>query len=158
MATIADTHTVDWAVSATPKVSLANTNGVNTPTATIHENIRRTLGGSGTADTAGAIDFGGVTDGNPNYLQGTTAGADIGDADSTFIWVKHTGYQWGGNATTLGAVSSDNLHIKVGSEVCAVLKPGEGMVFPLHGAQSGSAWKAFKAAGTDIAVEAIGLD
>jgi len=157
MANIAETHTVEWAVSATPKVSLANTNGVNTPTATIHENIRRTLGGSGTADTAGAIDHGGVTDGNPNYLQGTTGGVVIGDASSTFIWVKHTGYQWS-SASALGAVSSDNLHIKVGSEICAVLKPGEGMIFPLHGAQSGSDWKACKAAGTDVAVEAIGLD
>jgi len=157
MATIVETHTVEWAVSATPKVSLANTDGVNTPTATIHENIRKTLGGSGSATTAGAIDFGGVTDGNPNYLQGTTAGVSIGDGDSTFIWVKHTGYQWS-SSSVLGTISADNLHIKVGSEICAVLKPGEGVVFPLHGAQSGSAWKACKASGTDIAVEAIGLD
>ena len=154
---MATTHKVKWAVSASPIVTVDAVDGASLETNTLHENIRRTLGGSGDATTLGAIDFGGVTDGNTNYLQGTTAGANIGDGDSTFIWVKHTGYQWS-SSSALGAVSADNLHIKVGSEVCAVLKPGEGMIFPLHGAQSGSAWKAFKAGGTDIAVEAIGLD
>tara|TARA_R100001463_G_scaffold26130_3_gene61340 strand:+ start:376 stop:849 length:474 start_codon:yes stop_codon:yes gene_type:complete len=157
MASIDTTHTVEWAVSATPKVSLASTDGESVATATIHENIRRTLGGNGTAETDGVIDYGGVADGATNYLQGTSGGVQIGNTNSTFIWVKHSGYQWS-DASTLGAATTDNIQVKVGTEVCSVLRPGEAMVFPLHGEASSSDWTACSDGSDDIAVEAIGLD
>tara|TARA_R100000329_G_C7584625_1_gene207220 strand:- start:290 stop:763 length:474 start_codon:yes stop_codon:yes gene_type:complete len=157
MATINTTHTVEWAVSATPKVSLESTAGESMATATIHEDIRRTLGGSGSVSTDGAIDYGGVLDGATNYLQGTSGGVQIGNTNSTFIWVRHSGYEWS-DATTLGAATTDNIQVKVGSEVCAVLRPGEATIFPLHGEASGANWTACSDGSDDIAVEAIGLD
>jgi molybdopterin-binding protein len=155
---MATTHKVKWAVSASPIVTVDAVDGASLETNTLHENIRRTLGGSGEASTDGAIDYGGVTDGATNYLQGTSGGVQIGNTNSTFIWVKHSGYQWGGDASTLGSATTDNIQVKVGTEVCAVLRPGEAMVFPLHGEASSSDWTACSDGSDDIAVEAIGLD
>lgn len=154
---MATTHKVKWAVSASPIVTVDAVDGASLETNTLHENIRRTLGGSGESTTDGAIDYGGVADGATNYLSATTGGVQIGNTDSTFIWVKHTGYDYD-DPTTLGPATTDNLNIEVGGEVCAVLQPGEGMVFPLHGAGSGSDWFAKKTGGNNIAIEAIGLD
>ena len=59
---MATTHKVKWAVSASPIVTVDAVNGASLETNTLHENIRRTLGGSGEVTNDGAIDFGGVTD------------------------------------------------------------------------------------------------
>jgi len=157
MASITETHTVEWSVSATPKVSLATTAGVNMETATLHEDIRRSLGGSGSATTNGAIDFGGVSDGATNYLQATSGGVAVGDGDSTFIWIRHTGYLWS-SSSALGAVTTDTINVKIDSEVVAALKAGEAWIIPLHGAVSSGSWTVVRGGSSDIAIEAIGLD
>ena len=115
MASITETHTVEWDVSATPKVSLASTDGVTLATATLHENIRRSLGGRGSITHAGAIDFGGVTDGVTNYLNADDGFVNIGDTDTRFIWVRHTGFLYI-SATALGAVTAELLLIYADSE------------------------------------------
>tara|TARA_R100000664_G_C2703144_1_gene102729 strand:+ start:52 stop:528 length:477 start_codon:yes stop_codon:yes gene_type:complete len=158
MASITETHTVEWSVSATPKVSLATTAGVNMQTATLHEDIRRSLGGSGSATTDGAIDFGGVSDGATNYLQADNSGtAVVGNGDSTFIWIRHTGYLWS-SSSALGAATTDTINVKIDSEVVAALKAGEAWIIPLHGAVSNGSWTVERGGSSDIAIEAIGLD
>jgi len=165
---MATTHEVRWAVSATPIAVETGDDGGHLPVETMHENIRKTVGGSGIATTEGAISQGGTfTDGvsSTPYLDGAQAGVSIGDATCTFIYVKNTGYIYD-TATVLGAqvtavqaaAGTHDIHIKVGSEVCAVLKAGEGMIFPLHGAASASAWTAIASSNLSIAVEAIGMD
>ena len=58
MATIVTTNKISWAISVTPKVSLAATDTHLQATEVINENIRKSLGGSGeiTADS-GDVDI-----------------------------------------------------------------------------------------------------
>jgi hypothetical protein len=158
---MATTHTVRWSVSATPVVTVDAVDGASMETTTVHENIRKSIGGSGEATTAGAVDFGGTfTDGTSStpYLSATSGGVDIGDGDSTFIYVKNLGYEYD-DPTTLGAVSTDTVNITTDAAVIAVLKAGEGWIIPLHGAAStGTNFKAKQSGGTDLAIEAIAMD
>jgi hypothetical protein len=154
------THEVRWNVSATPVAVETGDNGGHMAVDTLHENVRKSVGGGGTTVTAGAIDFGGTyTDGvsSTPYLSATSGGVAIGDGDSTFIYVKNLGFAFD-DATTLGAVSTDSITIKIGSEVCAALGAGEGWCIPLAGAVSGSSWTAVRGGSTDLAIEVIAFD
>ena len=53
---MATTHTISYAVSATPKVKVDAVDGASMETNSIHENIRKSLGGSGEISNDGAID------------------------------------------------------------------------------------------------------
>ena len=155
---MATTHKVTWAVSATPKVTVDAIDNNSMETTTIHENIRRTLGGSGEVTHDGAIDFGGVTDGGTNYLQATSSGVNIGDGDTRFIFVKHTGYAWS-SSSALGAATTDDLDIYIDGEHIASLNPGEAWIIPLpNTSTTATNFIAKRADSTDIAIEAIGLD
>ena len=155
---MATTHKVVWSVSATPKVTVDAVNGASMETVSIHENIRKTLGGSGEVTNDGAIDFGGVTDGAANYLQCTSGGVNIGDGDTRFIWVKHTGYVWS-SASALGAATTDDVNIFIDAEHIATLQPGEAWIIPLPETSSTATnFIAKRGGGSDIAIEAIGLD
>tara|TARA_R100000700_G_C3165557_1_gene140714 strand:+ start:696 stop:1163 length:468 start_codon:yes stop_codon:yes gene_type:complete len=155
---MATTHKVSWAVSATPKVTVDAVDGASMETTSIHENIRKTLGGTGELTHDGAIDFGGVTDGGTNYLQATSSGVNIGDGDSRFIWVKHTGYEWS-SSSALGSASTDDVDIYIDAEHIASLNPGEAWIIPLPNTSSTATnFKAKRGSSTDLAIEAIGLD
>ena len=153
-------HEVRWSVSATPVFSIAEDNGNSMATSTIHENVRKSVGGSGIAVTAGATDFGGAwTDGTsatPYLNAAASGGVAIGNGDSTFIYVKNTGFVYS-TATALGVATVNVIHIKLDSEICGCLRPGEGWIIPLHGAVSDGAWTATGIT-DDIAIEAIGFD
>lgn len=151
-------HKVKWAVYATPKVNVDLTAGGNLNTITLHEDIRRSLGGSGELDYDGAIDYGGVTDGSTSYLNASSSGVDVGDGTTRFIWIKHSGYLYASSAK-LGLVTSDNVEIFADNEHIASLKPGEGWIIPLPDTSSNvSNFKVKRADSRDIAIEAIGLD
>ena len=155
---MATTHKVVWSVSATPKVTVDAINGASLETVSLHENIRKTLGGSGEVTNDGAIDFGGVTDGATNYLQCTSGGVNIGDGDTRFIWMKHTGYVWS-SASALGAATTDAVNIFIDAEHIATLQPGEAWIIPLPETSSTATnFIAKRGGGSDIAIEAIGLD
>ena len=155
---MATTHKITWSVSATPKVTVDAVDGASLETVTLHENIRKTLGGSGEISNDGAIDFGGVTDGSTNYLQATSSGVNIGDGDTRFIWVKHTGYAWS-SSSALGAASTDDLDIYIDAEHIASLNPGEAWIIPLPNTSSTATnFIAKRGSSTDLAIEAIGLD
>ena len=155
---MATTHKVVWSVSATPKVTVDAVNGASMETVSIHENIRKTLGGSGEVTNDGAIDFGGVTDGATNYLQCTSGGVNIGDGDTRFIWVKHTGYAWS-SASALGAATTDDVNIFIDAEHIATLQPGEAWIIPLPETSSTATnFIAKRGGSSDLSIEAIGLD
>ena len=155
---MATTHTISYAVSATPKVKVDAVEGASMETNSIHENIRKSLGGSGEISNDGAIDFGGVTDGSPNYLQATSSGANIGDGDTRFIWVKHTGNLWS-SSSALGNATTDKIKIYIDDEHIASLGAGEGWIIPLPDtSDTATNFKAKKGGSSDIAIEAIGLD
>ena len=155
---MATTHKVVWSVSATPKVTVDAVDGHSMETVSIHENIRKTLGGSGEVTHDGAIDFGGVTDGGTNYLQATSGGVAIGDTATRFIWIKHTGFLWS-SSSALGAATTDDLDIYADSEHIASLNPGEAWIIPLpNTSDSVTSFTAKRGSSSDIAVEAIGLD
>jgi|TARA_A100001391_G_scaffold203655_2_gene196632 hypothetical protein len=155
---MATTHKMVYAVSATPKVTVDAVAGASMETNSIHEDIRRTLGGSGEVTNDGAIDFGGVSDGSVNYLQATSGGVNIGDGDTRFIWVKHTGYLWS-SSSALGSATTDKLNINIDSEHIATLAAGESWIIPLPDTSSTATnFKALRGGSSDIAIEAIGLD
>jgi len=155
---MATTHKVVWSVSATPKVTVDAINGASLETVSLHENIRKTLGGSGEVTNDGAIDFGGVTDGAANYLQCTSGGVNIGDGDTRFIWVKHTGYVWS-SASALGAATTDDVNIFIDAEHIATLQPGEAWIIPLPETSSTATnFIAKRGGSSDLSIEAIGLD
>ena len=155
---MATTHKMVYAVSATPKVTVDAVAGASMETNSIHEDIRRTLGGSGEVTNDGAIDFGGVSDGSINYLQATSGGVNIGDGDTRFIWIKHTGYLWS-SSSALGVATTDDVDIFIDSEHIASLNPGEAWIIPLPDTSSTATnFIAKRGSSSDIAIEAIGLD
>ena len=136
---MATTHKITYAVSATPKVTVDAVAGASMETNSIHEDIRR-------------------TGGSTNYLQATSGGVNIGDGDTRFIWVKHTGYLWS-SSSALGSSTTDKVNIYIDSEHIATLAAGEAWVIPLPDTSSTATnFKALRGSSSDIAVEAIGLD
>ena len=155
---MATTHKVKWAVSASPIVTVDAVNGASLETNTLHENSRRTIGGSGEVTNDGAIDFGGVTDGATNYLSATAGGVNIGDGDTRFIWVRHTGYAYS-SASALGSANADKIKIFIDTKHIASLAPSEGWIIPLPDTSDNATNFIVKRGGsTDIAIEVIGLD
>jgi len=155
---MATTHKVLYSVSATPKVTVDSVNGASLETNSIHENIRKTFGGTGEVTNDGAIDYGGVTDGATNYLQASSSGVNIGDGDTRFIWVKHTGYLWS-SSSALGAATTDKVTIFIDAEHIASLAAGESWIIPLPDTSSTATnFIAKRGSSSDIAIEAIGLD
>tara|TARA_Y100001938_G_scaffold147833_1_gene229963 strand:- start:2263 stop:2745 length:483 start_codon:yes stop_codon:yes gene_type:complete len=160
---MATTHEVRWSVSATPVAKESGDDGGTMAHDTIHENIRKTLGGSGTSETDGAISQGGTfTNGvsSTPYLQAdNSTTCAIGDGTATFIYVKHTGYLWS-SASVLGNATTDTLKIYADSEHIATLNAGEAWIIPVPGSSDTvtSGYYAKRGGSSDIAVEAIGMD
>lgn len=92
-------------------------NGLYLPK-TLHENIRKTLGGSGeiTVTASGVTaTVSGYADGSPTYLQATSGGVELtglaGDGSSDWtIYVKHTGHEWS-SSSVLGDATTDTMNI-----------------------------------------------
>jgi hypothetical protein len=105
----------------------------------IHEDVRKTLGGSGTVDGAGTEALGGTGGSwtNGTYAQLTNssnAGAIANDADSDLVFIKHLG-----TLEADGSAADDtttSLLIKHDTDVIAELLSGEAIVLPRPGANS----------------------
>ena len=155
---MATTHKVRFSVSATPVVTVDAVAGASLATTTLHEDIRKSVGGSGEITHAGVISQGGVTDGATVYLQATSGGVAIGDASVNFIFVKHTGFAWS-SSSALGAATTDTITIYADAEHIATLGAGEAWIIPLSGSSSTvTSFTAKRGSSTDIAIEALGLD
>tara|TARA_R100000655_G_scaffold105963_1_gene154702 strand:- start:2004 stop:2480 length:477 start_codon:yes stop_codon:yes gene_type:complete len=158
---MATTHEVRWSVSATPVAKETGDDGGHMAVDTLHENIRKSVGGNGTSETAGAIDFGGTyADGvsSTPYLQATSGGVNVGDTDTTFLYIKHTGYKWS-SATVLGDATTDTIQVFADAGHIATLNSGESWIIPIPGSSSSvSNFKVKRGGGTDLAIEVIGFD
>ena len=136
---MADKNTPSFAVSVTPKVSVDAEAGVFQAMTVIHEDVRKSLGGSGTVDGTGVEALGGTGGSwaNGTYTQLTNssnAGAIANDADSDLVFIKHLG------TLVADGTASDNtttsLLIKHDTDVIAELLNGEAIVLPRCGAAS----------------------
>ena len=136
---MADKNTPTFAVSVTPKVSVDAEAGVFQAMDVIHEDVRKTLGGSGTVDGTGVEAEGGTGGSWANgvYTQLTNssnAGAIANDADSDIVFIKHLG------TLVADGTASDNsttsLLIKHDTDIIAELLNGEAIVLPRCGASS----------------------
>jgi|TARA_R100001530_G_C4302339_1_gene150827 hypothetical protein len=136
---MADKNTPSFAVSVTPKVSVDAEAGVFQAMTVIHEDVRKSLGGSGTVDGTGIEALGGTGGSwaNGTYTQLTNssnAGAIANDADSDIVFIKHLG------TLVADGTASDNtttsLLIKHDTDVIAELLNGEAIVLPRCGAAS----------------------
>ena len=136
---MADKNTPTFAVSVTPKVSVDAEAGVFQAMDVIHEDVRKTLGGSGTVTGTGVEALGG-TGGSwagGTYTQLTNssnAGAIANDADSDLVFIKHLGTLVADG--TAANDSTTSLLIKHDTDVIAELLSGEAMAFPRPGANS----------------------
>ena len=158
---MATTHEVRWSVSATPVAKETGDDGGHMAVDTLHENIRKSLGGSGTSATDGVVDFGGTyADGvsSTPYLSASASGVNIGDGDTTFLYIKHTGYKYS-TATVLGDATAEYITIKIDAETVARLNAGEAWIIPMQGGVSSATnWKALRNGADDIAIEVIAID
>ena len=136
---MADKNTPSFAVSVTPKVSVDAEAGVFQAMTVIHEDVRKSLGGSGTVDGTGIEALGGTGGSwaNGTYTQLTNssnAGAIANDEDSDLVFIKHLG------TLVADGTASDNtttsLLIKHDTDVIAELLNGEAIVLPRCGASS----------------------
>ncbi len=157
---MANNNSPDFAVSVTPRVVLDELPGNYQQHDVIHEDIRRTLGGSGTVlstDVGGDVTIEGGTGGswsNGTYTQlanSSDSGAIVCDASSDLVFIKHLGTLVSDGTDSAVA---DTVKVKVGASfggtndtdgVIAELKNGEAIVLPRPGAgctfnlESGSA-------------------
>ena len=133
---MADYNNPDFAVSVTPKVSVDEEAGVFQAMTVIHEDVRKTLGGSGTVTGTGVVVEGGTGGSwaNGTYTQLTNssnAGAIANDASTDLVFIKHLG-----TLVTGGAVSDNSttsLLIKHDTDVISELLNGEAIVLPRPG-------------------------
>ena len=136
---MADYNNPDFAVSVTPKVSVDKEEGVFQAMTVIHEDVRKSLGGSGTVTGTGIEALGGTGGSwaNGTYTQLTNssnAGAIANDADSDLVFIKHLGTLVSDGTVSDNATTS--LLIKHSSNVIAELLNGEAIVLPRCGASS----------------------
>ena len=100
---------IRWSVSVTPEVTQPLEAGGHTEFTTLHEDIRRTLGGSGSITWTESIQdstwAGGV---HTEELANSTSGNGITTAACDMLFVKHSGFQDEAHTT----VSTDRLDIR----------------------------------------------
>ena len=100
---------IRWSVSVTPEVTQPLEAGGHMEFTTLHEDIRRTLGGSGSVTWAETIQdstwAGGV---HTEELANSTSGNGITTAACDMLFVKHSGFQDIAHTT----ISTDRLDIR----------------------------------------------
>ena len=136
---MADYNNPDFAVYVKPKVSVDKEEGVFQAMTVIHEDVRKSLGGSGTVTGVGIEALGGTGGSwaNGAYTQLTNssnAGAIANDADSDLVFIKHLGTLVADGTTSDNSTTS--LLIKHDTDVIAELLNGEAIVLPRCGASS----------------------
>ena len=158
---MAATDRVQFAVSVTPIEELTTAESGGEVTQIMWPGTGKSLGGSGYYDLTGGhednIGYGGS--GVPAYV--TTGGAI--NADSTELrglLIRHTGYLYS-SATVLGAATTDNFSITVGSVLIADLGPGQAIFLPNDGGAANglncAAFTTTKSGSSEIAVEFLAI-
>ena len=135
-----------FAVSVTPKGTLAADNANNEALTLMHENVRKTLGGSGDV-TSDGNDIEGGTGGSwadgvyTQLTNSSNAGAIANNAATDLVFIKNTGTLVAGgavnDATTSVLVKVGAAHSSNSANVTiAELLSGEAIVLPRPGSDS----------------------
>jgi len=123
---------IRWSVSVTPEVTQPLEDGGHTEFTTLHEDIRRTLGGSGSITWAEDIEDGTWAGGvHTEELAAATSGNGITTAACDMLFVKHSGYQDIAHTT----ISVDRLDIRDNTDPASgntiiSIGPGEAICLP----------------------------
>jgi|TARA_R110000751_G_scaffold70264_1_gene142537 hypothetical protein len=123
---------IRWSVSVTPEVTQPVEAGGHTEFTTLHEDIRRTLGGSGSITWAETINDGTWAGGvHTEELAAATSGNGITTAACDMLFVKHSGFQEVAHTT----ISTDRLDIRDNTNPAAgntiiSIGPGEAICLP----------------------------
>ena len=134
---------------------------------TLHEDIRKTLGGSGETTVVASgntVSVSGYVNGSPTYIRATSGGTSIGItgnglADYT-IFIKHTGYAWS-SSSELGSSSTDNMDIVItdtdgSTAICTMtLSAWQAVVLPDTLLGPGCKILAKRGGSTDLACEVM---
>jgi hypothetical protein len=123
---MADKNVTSFKVSVTPKVSLDAVATKYQAHTVIHEDVRRSLGGSGEIegdDTTVA----GFADGTSTTVTSNGGTVPTHDGNTDLIYIKNTGFLFG---TTTACVAADTALVKHDGDVIGTLKSGEAMVLP----------------------------
>lgn len=122
---------VRWAVSVTPEVTEL-TDGAHLDFTTLHEDIRRILGGGGSIEWAEGVADGNWTGGvNTEELAAATTGNEIVIQASDCIFIKHSGYQDVAHTTiSTDTLNFDNQTNPSGAVTYFKLAANEAMVIP----------------------------
>jgi hypothetical protein len=124
---------IRFACSVTPEVTQPLEEGGHQAFTTLHEDIRKTLGGSGSVtwgETIQDSNWAGGT--HTEELAAATNGNGVATAACDLLYVKHSGFQDVAHTT----ISTDRLDIRdnadpaSGATICS-LGPGEAMYFPI---------------------------
>jgi len=153
---MATTHKARFSVSMTPVVTVDAVAGASLETNSLHEDVRKTVGGSGEVTYNGAIDYGGWSDGTPTYLSATSGGVTVGNTDTQLLYIEHTGYEYS-SGTVLGDATSGKVSVLIDLEIFARLSAGESIVIPVNGASSGT-YRVSRVGSPNKAIIALGLD
>tara|TARA_R110002167_G_scaffold329729_3_gene536418 strand:- start:327 stop:776 length:450 start_codon:yes stop_codon:yes gene_type:complete len=123
---------IRWSVSVTPEVTQPVEAGGHTEFTTLHEDIRRTLGGSGSITWDETINDGTWAGGvHTEELAAATSGNGITTAACDMLFVKHSGFQEVAHTT----ISTDRLDIRDNTNPAAgntiiSIGPGEAICLP----------------------------
>ncbi len=153
-----------FAVSVTPKGALEEVDATNVAMTVMHENIRKTLGGSGEITGSGST-IGAGTGGNwangVNTPISSNGGLIAAGTFTELVLIKHTGVLVAGGScaaadtVNIAIDASATTNVSSDTVILANLAKGEAMVFP----RPGSAWGlvlASVAADVDVEVTTIG--
>ena len=140
---MANVNKTSFAVSATPKIQMDASDGVNQAMDVINENVRTSVGGSGEITGDDTTVAGGWADGTNTAV--TSNGSLLAfDTNTDLVFIKHTGKLCG---TTTDSTSAQTVKVAIdGSEtsgvsgdavIIAELANGEAMVIPRPGIAGG---------------------
>ena len=124
---------IRWSVSVTPEVTQPLEAGGHTEFTTLHEDIRRTLGGSGSVTWAETIQDSTWAAGvHTEEVAQSTTGNEVVTAACDLLFIKHSGFSDAAHTT---ANTTDLLHLDStsnpsGTVTYAKLEAGECIVIP----------------------------
>tara|TARA_Y100000310_G_C20403245_1_gene678423 strand:+ start:76 stop:522 length:447 start_codon:yes stop_codon:yes gene_type:complete len=123
---MANVNKTSFSVSVTPKSQMDLQDGVNQAMEVIHENVRKTLGGSGeiTGDDTTVYGF---ANGTATTVTSSGGTVPTHDGNTDLIFIKNTGLLFG---TTTACVAADTVLVKHDTDTIGTLKSGEAMVLP----------------------------
>lgn len=124
---------VKYKVTIEPLTTVDGVGGSYDAHDVINQDIGKKLSGTAdvTVDTA-EHNTTGYSGGTVAYGNCPASGSTLtlGSSGYDFVYIKHTGYQWGGDTTTLGSTTTNNLVVTIGSQALCTIPPGGAIALP----------------------------